>query len=463
MPFRYFQAKAKRVFETFRAEPHDVSDADSRSRVRYRRVALTTMSALTARGISVAVSVVTVPLVMNYLGKEQYGFWAILTSFASWLILFDFGIINGLLNTVSEAYGKGDKALAKKYTSTAFFILLAISISFLALLFTVGYFVPWGSLFSVEGIVDSEVVYWCVVAALGPVILGLPLSIVRQVYAGYQRAYISNVFLAFAPVSTLLGLFVALALDASLPLLILTLTAPPIIMTGINYIRLIIVDFPWVAPTLPSVTRDARQRLLAISVPLFLFQIGALMVSQSQLFILSHRSDYDTVAEYSVIFRLYLLVSSLIILSTNAMVPPFREAFEQGDRAWIRKAFKQMLLMRMGFAIAASLIMIMGGNLLLELWLGNDNIVFEPHVWIAASVLLVSSMWSSTFGDFLTILDRIWVQVFLVLLNGGATIGLTYLLSPTYGVAGGLVAVSFFSVVILSWVMPMISRPYFSH
>jgi len=58
----------------------------------------------------------------------------------------------------------------------------------------------------------------------------------------------------------------------------------------------------------------------------------------------------------------------------------------------------------------------------------------------------------------LTIMDRIWPQVGIVLLNGLVTAGLTLFLAPTLGVLGALLAISCVSVSVASWVVPLLSR-----
>lgn len=59
--------------------------------------------AMVYKGVSMVLSLVYVPIVLNYLGDYKYGVWASILSILSWISYFDLGIGNGLRNRLSEA------------------------------------------------------------------------------------------------------------------------------------------------------------------------------------------------------------------------------------------------------------------------------------------------------------------------------------------------------------------------
>jgi O-antigen/teichoic acid export membrane protein len=192
---------------------------------------------------------------------------------------------------------------------------------------------------------------------------------------------------------------------------------------------------------------------------LFLFQVGGLLVNQTQLIIMAHRSTLETVADYAVINKLYVLTMGVISLSTYSFLPPFREAFERGDRDWVRLNFKRMVFLRMTMATAVSVLLWVAGNLVLRLWLRNGSVAFTLQVWAAMGILLISATWVTAFSDLLTIMDRIWIQTLFVLVNGVGTALLTFFLTPAFGALGAIAALSFVTLFMLSWLAPMVARP----
>jgi O-antigen/teichoic acid export membrane protein len=279
------------------------------------------------------------------------------------------------------------------------------------------------------------------------------------VYAGYQKSYVVDLFSATASLLSVAAMIHAVRADAGLPVLIAIAASAGGLGAAASFAFMTRVDLPWVAPRWGAASRTAARRLLATSTPLFLFQLGALVVNESQILILAHRSGLATVADYSIVMRLYVLVVSFIALGTGAFVPSFREAFERGEHDWLRRGFRRMLALRMTAALAVAAVLLVVGNALLEVWLRSGAVRFPPATWGALGVLLAVATWGSAYSELLAILDRIWVQVGLVLVNGACTAGLTYALAPRFGVLGALIAAALVPLALISWVLPLVARP----
>ena len=451
--------KTRKAALIARLKPFDTTTPEGRSRERYRRIGLNTLTGFLNRGLTMGLNIIAVPLVLWYLGKERYAFCATITSLTTWVALFNFGAVNSLVNLISEAHGKDHSEAARRHVSTAFFLLVAITclaaVGFVLLL----PIVKWDSVFAVQGLLSNDIVKWGVIAGVTPVLFNLPLSIAQQIYAGYQKAYIANLLSSAGPIAGIAGLVLAVHLKASLPVLILVLGCAPPIASGLSLVYLTGIDLPWLRPQPSSCSLDSLRRLLRTSVPLFLFQVGALLVNQTQLIIMAHRSTLETVADYSVINRLYLLIMGVISLSTYSFLPPFREAFERGERDWVRLNFKRMVFLRMPMATAVSVLLLVAGNLVLRVWLRNGSMAFTIKVWAAMAILLISATWVTAFSDLLTIMDRIWIQTLFVLVNGVGTALLTFFLTPAFGALGAIAALSFVTLFMLSWLAPMVARP----
>ena len=63
---------------------------------------------------------ITIPLLLNYLDKEQYGVWATIFSLVNIMLYLEGALGNALKTKLSEALGNNDLVLAKDcllYTS----------------------------------------------------------------------------------------------------------------------------------------------------------------------------------------------------------------------------------------------------------------------------------------------------------------------------------------------------------
>lgn len=441
-----------------RLKPFDSSTEEGRSLERYRRIGLTTVSGFAVRLGSMVISLVMVPLLLGALGKERFGLWSTITTITAWVALFDLGLSSGLVNRLAKAYGRGDDDEANRHFVTALVAMMGLA-TILALCLTVAIpLLPWPRLLGVRGAMDDATVMWSVAAALGAFVVSMPFGVVPQLYAGFQRSYLTN---AFNLLGTVLGfglLLLALSLKASMPILILAVSLGGVsaALVGLGYA--LTRGFPWLKLRLRHVSWSTLRSLMSLSAPMFLFQIGALAVNETQSIILAQRCGLSVVADFGIAMRLYLLTSSLIQLGTGSFIPPLREAHERGDVRWVRTAFRRLMLVRLGIATTGGMTMLFLGNTILRVWLRRSDIVFPHHVWLALFVLLIASVWSTTFSELLWIMDRLWVLVALVAINGAVTISLTWQLAPKFGVFGALIAISTVTLLLNTWLTPLLAR-----
>jgi O-antigen/teichoic acid export membrane protein len=296
-----------RIVGIARFRSFDPSSPEGRSMERHRKILLNTSSNFLARGLSLAVNLLVIRLVLARLGKEEYGVWVAITAFVMWSTLLDFGILNSLVNAVSEAYGKDDRETIAKHVSTGFFSLIIVAFTLASGTVALVGHLNWSTVFSSTGVVSEHSLRWSVAAVFALFIAGIPLSVIRQIYSGLQKTYVSNFFLVLSSLLTVAAVMVANAFGASLPWLVLAsgIGAPIAALLNLGY--LVKWDMPWLKPRLDRFSMGSLRRLFRSSAPLFLFQLGALLVNYSQPFILAHVTSYSFVADYSLLLRLYRL------------------------------------------------------------------------------------------------------------------------------------------------------------
>ena len=451
-------SKITQLTQLIRLQPFNTSTSEGRSAERYRLIVLNSFTSILARIALAGLGLLIIPLIMNRFGKEHFGLWATITATTTWFTLFDLGIVNGLVIAVSEAFGKGDNERVASYVGTAFIFLTISSLVLGAVLLCLVFILPLGVIFSSGGSAEDSYLRLIVLAAALPLILSMPFTIVRQVYAGYQKAYIGNLFSMSGSLVTMGAVYSAIKSEASLPIITALYVGIPGITLVINYLILTRLEMTWLSFKLSQLSSSSLKRLLRSSIPLLLFQLGAVMVNQTQPIVLAHRSSLSVVADYSVVIRLQQAIISVIIVSTIAFSPSFREASERGDREWVRRAFYKMVRIRFSLAVIFGLLLIFAGNYILGFWLGNRELSFGVTLWISLAVLTLASTWVTAYSDLLVIMDKIWIQVVLVIGNGLSILLLTYMLAPSYGVLGAVIATSVFSLLVLSWLMPMLAR-----
>ncbi len=440
--------RLRKMASLLRLRSFETSTEGGRSLERYRRIALTAASGMAMRVVSSLLGLISVPLVLSYLGKERYGLWATIGAVVAWTSLFDLGLANGLVNLLSAAHGRDDKAEAGRYVSTAFAALLLMAAA-LSIVFLLGVgIVPWGKVIGARGVADESTIRWSIAASLLLFVVSLPFSVTSQVYAAYQRSYLLNGFVFGSAVLGFTLLLLALRLHVTMPLLILIYGIGGPFSGAVAFFYATRKAMPWLRPRVRGISRRALRSLVSLSLPIFLFQIGALAVNQTQTIMLAHRCDMSVVASYSIAMRVFLLVIGVVHVGTSSFVPALREAYEHGDHDWTRRAFARLLRFRLATTTGAGCAFILLGDTLLRLWLRRNDIAFGRESWAAVALLLVACTWSASYSELLSIMDRLWLNVAAVLFNGTMVLLLTYWLSHRYQVLGALLALGLPSLLV---------------
>src|SRR5216683_1965978 len=186
----------KRLFTRSSADP---------GRERYRRAGMTASTSYIAKGLTLLMGFVSVPLTVHYLGAERYGVWLTISSLLLWVALTDFGLAgNALVNVLSEAAGNDDRESARHYAASAFWALVAIALVLGVVFMAAFNSIPWRAVFRVSDATSSRELESTCALVLTLFVINLPLSLLRSLYNAHQDGYLANIWgIAYGVVSLL--------------------------------------------------------------------------------------------------------------------------------------------------------------------------------------------------------------------------------------------------------------------
>lgn len=439
-----------------RTTPHDVSTAEGRSKERYRRAALSTVTSAIAQGLGIFTGLASIRITIGYLGKEQYGLWMAVSALLTWAALADFGLGRGVQNHLSEAYGKDDHDAAARYVSTGFVVLVAIAAVFTVVMIPLLFVVPWSRVLNVTDPSLSGKARIVVAAVAAVFIANFPLSLVSTIYSAHQRQYVANLFAIVGNLLSLAALLVIVTLRLPMPWLIMTAGGSGVFMTLVNFVW-ILREMPWLRPRMSLATRATLRALASVSVPMLLYQLGGLVINETQTILIAHRIGLAGVTDYSVLMRVYILPALLVGMIDGPLIPAFREAYVRGDRDWLRTAFWRLTKIKMLIAAGAAVGYLLFGNFAVRL-LSGRAVSFDWKVWAACGFLQFVAIWNVSFNDLLIAINRLWVLVIGILFNGLVTLSLTWWFSKPLGIFGVVLATPIYSLVVTAWLFPWVSR-----
>ena len=107
--------------------------------------------------IGIIISLILVPMTVNYVSSAQYGLWLTISSIVAWISYFDFGFAHGFRNRFTEAMALNDRELAKQYVSTTYAVLTIIFVTMAFVVLVINSFLDWSSLLNIHQITSISI------------------------------------------------------------------------------------------------------------------------------------------------------------------------------------------------------------------------------------------------------------------------------------------------------------------
>lgn len=419
-----------------RLRPFDPVTAEGRSRERYRRIALTSVSSVGLRAISLMVKFAIVPLAAGYLGDERYGLLLTITSIAAWFTLADLGMGNGLRNLVAEAQGRDDQAAARQYVSSASWVLFLLAATIAFGFAAVHSVVPWDRVFNVGSAQAIAEVGPSVAIFVGCMLLGVPLSIGVQTNLGCQDGFVTNLWDTAGSVLGLVGVVVVTQLELGLPWLVLVVAGSPLAALVVNNVALFGRRRPWLRPRLRDVRGEAMKRIAGTGILFFGLQVGATVVMFTDTIVVAQLFGAAEVPHYAIPWQLFSALAVMAGLVLTPFWPAYTEAVARGDAGWAIRSLRRSFVLGLGITVPGAALLVALAPAIIGVWVGPE---FSPPFLLLIAfglIVVVVGGLGGPLAMFLNGLGILKLQLGWVLAAATANLVLSIVLGRAAGPAG---------------------------
>lgn len=346
--------------------------SEARGRERYRRAGLTAASGIGGRGFTMALSLLTVPLTLTYLGPERYGMWLTISSMVALLTFTDLGIGNGLLNAATHAIARGEFVHARRQISSAL-ALLTVLVAALAGLFVFLYpILPWTDVLAVSSPQAISEAGPAVAVFMICFLLGIPLSIIAQVRFARQEGYLVHLSAAAGNLAALVTLLAVIVSRQGLPLLVAAMAGPPLIASALNGLVLFTHSAPELRPSLGLADRITALRLLRAGFLFFVLQLAIAVAFTSDTLVVAQLIGPEAVATYGVTSKLFVIPIGIAAASLAPLWPAYGEAIALGDISWARSTLKRSIKVGLISTVPTVAVLVAFGLPIIGLWVGTS-------------------------------------------------------------------------------------------
>lgn len=360
------------------------------------------------KGLAIFASFLSIPLMIKYLGVEQYGVWSTLLSIISWIVLFDIGIGNGLRNKISESLAQDNKQETHNYISTAYTIIGAISVILILIFLIASEYIPWQKIFNITSISNQELQSVVNITMIF-LFLNFWLSLINQVFNGFQRTslvvfnqFLSNIF-------SLLAVFILYTFyESSLIKLAFAY--------GISLVSSSLILSIWFfkknrefIPKIKSFGLNYTKSITSLGFKFFIIQIAVIVIFTTDKILITQLFGPEYVASYDVVFKLFSVITILHGILMAPLWSAYSDAYHRGDIEWIKKAIKNQLKIYLLIIIAAILLIFLT-KAIITLWIGKE-IMIDNMLIIAMALFILVSTWNNIFAYFINATDNLNVQI----------------------------------------------------
>jgi len=167
----------------------------------------------------------------------------------------------------------------------------------------------------------------------------------------------------------------------------------------------------------------------------FVLQLAIAVGFQSDNLVIARFLGADQVPQYAVPMKLFMLIPSLLSFVIAPLWPAYGEAITRKDLPWVVRIFKRSLFASFGVSLFLTLFLLVFGDRILELWVGND---IQPNyvllIGIGIWVMLLSL--GNPISIFLNGANIILFQVICAILMAVGNICLSIFLVTRIGISG---------------------------
>jgi O-antigen/teichoic acid export membrane protein len=398
---------------------------------RTKNISKQTLISFGFKGASILISLITVPITINYLDKANYGIWLTLTSFIGWFTFFDMGFGHGLRNKFTEAKTKGNDEMVRTYVSTAYFSLAGIA-AFLIILFLIfNSFIDWSYVFNTDESLKQDLSKLMIIVfsffsirIVANLITTLYLADQKPSFTnivGFSTQFVSLLVIIILTKTTSSSLFLFGSIVSIVPILIL------IIVNFIGFNK----NFAKYVPSLKYWKFGQVKEILGLGSKFFVIQIAAIILFTTDNMIISQLFGPEEVTPYSIAFKYFSIITMVFAIIVAPYWSAITQAYASNDFSWIKTSMKNLLKISMALSLVV-LVMLLFSEKMYYIWVGNMvQIPFLVSIFMATYVIM--GLFGKPFNHFVNGTGKIKVQLIFAIFGAIINIPLSVFFARNLG------------------------------
>ncbi|MDQ2719833.1 MAG: oligosaccharide flippase family protein [Bacteroidota bacterium] len=390
------------------------------------------------KGISIAISLILVPLTINYVNPTQYGIWLTLSSIIGWFAFFDIGFGNGLRNKFAEAIAKGEHELARIYLSTTYAILGIIVITLLLIFFCINPFLNWSVILNTPSNMAGELSILALLV-FSFFCLQFVLQLITTIITANQQPAKASFFNLLGSLLSLTIIFILTkTTSGNLIYLALSLGFTPILVLTASSMWFYRHDYKRYAPSIKYVRFNCAPDLMSLGIKFFLLQIAGVILYQTSNIIIAQLFGPGEVTPYNVSYKYFSIITMIMGIIMMPFWSAYTEAWVKKDIEWIKKSIKKLQLLWVLLSLV-TIGMFVFSNFFFRIWVGKE-IKVPVSVSAIMAIYVIMNSWTNIYSLFLNGTGKLKLQLYASIFGMVLNIPMSIYFGKIFGISGVLLS-----------------------
>jgi len=406
-----------------------------------------------AKGLGILINFLLVPITIAYVDQTKYGIWLTLASILTWLSFFDIGMGNGLRNKLTIAIALKEYNDAKKYVSTTYAILLAISLSIFIIFSFINPYIDWNNFLNIPSNIDENI-HLLLLIVLGAFCIQFVVQLLNTVLTSIHEPATAEFVTFLGQVVLLITILILkYTVTGSLRVLVMTFSMVPVAVIFIAGIIFYNTKLKNIAPSFKSIDLGFAKHIFNVGAVFFFIQVGALILFQTDNIIIAKILGPESVTKFNIAYKLF----SVIIIAFGIIMTPywsaFTDAYARKDFEWIRNRIRHLRKIWLFTAFIIVPLLVISAKLLFKIWLG-DMVKINNTLSIAMGSYAICYTCLALNCYFLNGIGKLRIQLLLYFPVIVTNIPLGIMLGKFWGIEGVVLSniITFIFMNVVLWI-----------
>lgn len=372
--------------------------------------------------LGVVSSFILIKYLVQYLGVEQYGIWAVILTLLNLVLYFDFGISNGIKNNLAESLARHDEFGGQEYISTGYILLSCIAVVLYAIFITASFFIDWNSVFNTS-ILDNNYLQKIVLVVVFFTLLNLVLSIANAVYSVLQSTHLITLNQFFSQIIALVFIVILYKWFSQSLILVAIVYG-----TSLTFSTFVISTFFYknnktLSPVVRLFNRDKAKGIFALGAKFLSLQLLFFFILSNDRIIIAQLLEPIAVAQYDIMYKYFSVLIIMHTLVNAPLWPLYTKAYQENDYGMFKTVFRKLRVLVLGYILIGGMLLVFSRDII-NLWIDagmNFKLSNLIYMFLMMNTLIIFSI----FAYFSNGINKTKVQFFSVLLGAAINIPLS--------------------------------------